>query len=40
MLENVPDTGRNPIRQQGSAAERSPQNPRLSVACVGLVRIT
>lgn len=33
MLECAPDAGGNPIRQQGSAAEKSPQNSRLSVLC-------
>lgn len=31
MLATVPDASGNPIRQQGSAAEKSPQNTRPSV---------
>lgn len=30
MLQSAPDAGGNPIRQQGLAAEKSPQNPRPS----------
>lgn len=33
MLECAPDASGNPIRQQGSAAEKSPQNSRLSFVC-------
>lgn len=32
-LECSPDTSGNPIRQQGSAAEKSPQNYRVSIVC-------
>lgn len=31
MLESTPDAGGNPIRQQGSAAEKSPQHSGPSV---------
>lgn len=33
MQATVPDASGNPIRQQGSAAEKSPQNTGPSVVC-------